>query len=334
MESPQTTHKYRKVTMGTLHTNGQALQSITDNSRLRPQYDGKSDVVFGDTQEGSAITWVKPDGVEYMVADRTLLCNISWVELDRLGYVEGYSGYAQGRMVIIDGRLYHCRLLEEDEFILDDEWTVALLHTNIKKELWHWQDTQFWMRRTRGKSYIPITSGGKRCNITEEMGPETTQTTIGFRPALFPAKVDMLYRGGCLALDSQPFQFYLATSGTGSDQGMCLVLAPVQSSRLMVHNSAILSGLEGHKSLKMYTLLMEDIPVPQDGRSPVKYKPGAHLTLTDRFYGEKYLISWDVVDGLAFSTEDVLSQVSRDDLKELGFALPKEPLHIEEGGPT
>ena len=50
-----------------------------------------------------------------------------------------------------------------------------------------------------------------------------------------------------------------------------------------------------------------------------KYNDGAKLTLTDKYYGEEYLIPWIIHHGCAFATKDILSDVPTAVLIKQGF---------------
>lgn len=74
--------------------------------------------------------------------------------------------------------------------------------------------------------------------------------------------------------------------------------------------------------VKMYTLLMDGVPVNQFlvlGQKPVSYQKGATLTITDEFFGEDYLINWQIHHGLAIAEAPILSNVTGEDLQNNGF---------------
>lgn len=69
-----------------------------------PQYDRKSRISIAAGSREETIIWVKPQGVNLLVADRILLANVSWTDLDKNGFVEG-------KETVINGQRFHCRLL-------------------------------------------------------------------------------------------------------------------------------------------------------------------------------------------------------------------------------
>jgi len=72
---------------------------------------------------------------------------------------------------------------------------------------------------------------------------------------------------------------------------------------------------DGVRHMRAYTLLLDGKPVSQVVKNVPNYKPGATLELTDRFYGEKYLIPWRIVCGCARPTRTVLANVPLDALR-------------------
>jgi hypothetical protein len=56
----------------------------------------------------------------YLIADRMLMCRVSWQDLDEAGYVFG-------KKMLIDGRHFHCRLLTGGDTPCDDPYQGATL---------------------------------------------------------------------------------------------------------------------------------------------------------------------------------------------------------------
>ena len=55
-------------------------------------------------------------------------------------------------------------------------------------------------------------------------------------------------------------------------------------------------------------------PVRQDRDNPVFYKKGAKLSLTDRFFGQEYLIPWIAEKGMLVAQRNVLKGVDTKNL--------------------
>lgn len=76
-------------------------------------------------------------------------------------------------------------------------------------------------------------------------------------------------------------------------------------------DNALFSGIS---TMQAYTLLMNGKPVRTDG-DILPYKQSAHLELTDRYYGNEYLIPWVVKYGCAYAGKPLLRSI---DFAELG----------------
>ena len=83
-------------------------QVPTDDGDV-PQHEGQT-ISIGAARGGEAITWVKPDGLNLLIADRVLLAVTSWEDLSR-------NGFALGKRVLIDKQNFLCRLLQVGENI-------------------------------------------------------------------------------------------------------------------------------------------------------------------------------------------------------------------------
>ena len=66
------------------------------------QYTPQSAISIGNTAAGKEISWVVVNGM--LIADRCILYNVSWTDLDE-------NGLALGTPVFIDGVWYQARLL-------------------------------------------------------------------------------------------------------------------------------------------------------------------------------------------------------------------------------
>lgn len=103
-----------------------------------PQYDNKSSIFIGAGSQTETIVWVKPDDINLLIADRILLGNVSWVDLEK-------NGFVKGRETIIHGQRFRCRLLrvglKNDE---PNEWDSILDETCDANFLWHCKRTAFW----------------------------------------------------------------------------------------------------------------------------------------------------------------------------------------------
>lgn len=141
--------------------------------------DSEPHISIGNTMPGKELRWVEAG--KLLAADRCVCTNVSWNDLDRLGFVTGWP-------VRIDRKSYLCRCLhvgvDREE---SSEWDELLDEFGTEDSLWHWQDQSFWGQETHSaqrvlrilRGYYSARSRGD--NYADERLP-----TIGFRPVLEP----------------------------------------------------------------------------------------------------------------------------------------------------
>lgn len=308
---------YEVKRFGTLYLGRKPMPS-PQNPRVNgdiPTYQNGLSIVIGDTIRDQEITWLIPSGMNIYIADRCILSDVSPSTLldQRLGY---------GRVCIIDDGLYRCRLLRADQRTPQrDEWLTAIKAAGVNKQVWNNNDMQFicidieYSLTEKGRSQA-VTYGSESGDDIGTIDRSMHAKTVGYRPALEP--MGSLTRGPDLYLDNQRFRLDFAhgTQNTRGRYGIKPILTPVQESE---HGGKVVFQPEAYKDIKngtafkMYTFLMDGEPVRQD-RS-VRCKKGSLLELTDKFYGEEYLLKWSVTDGMAFGTRNMLSDVDLEDLK-------------------
>ena len=109
-----------------------------DNKPVAPEakYQSGQAISFGETLPDMAISWVPVNGM--LIADRCLLTNISWDDLDTQDLVFG-------KEITLCGFKFRARLLkvgcDEDAF---NEWDAALDTVGEDDALWHWGGPHFW----------------------------------------------------------------------------------------------------------------------------------------------------------------------------------------------
>lgn len=100
----------------------------------------------------------------------------------------------------------------------------------------------------------------------------------------------------------------------------CPTLRPLDGLGLLDRN--VFGKRQPEERVMMYALLMDDVPVDQTGvltKNPPKYKKGAPLNITDKFFGHNYLISWRFFDGIAIASTPILYGTSVEDLADNHF---------------
>ena len=243
-----------------------------------PQYDGQAAISIGLEEKGESITWVKPNGQNLLIADRVLLVNVSWEDLDQ-------NDLVNGKQIQIDGQYFHCRLLQVvKRKIFPSEWDKILDETGEDDTLWHWNNAYFWgQEKPTDVSPTRAVRGYYSARSWFSDGATNRGVGVGFRPALEPLPSDTPIPN--IKLDGIDFQL---TSLPGGN--FCPILQPVDKDVF----SAITVGSE----VRMYTFLNNGHPIPFG--EPVK--DASKLTLTDRYFRNEYLIPWTISNGVAVAS--------------------------------
>ena len=147
------------------------------------EYQPGQAISFGATASDSAISWVPVNGM--LIADRSLLTNISWDDLDAQGLVFG-------REINIQGFRFKIRLLKvgTDEGV-PNEWDAALDAVGEDDALWHWKSIYFWGQESVSESVSLRARRG--CFSARHWGYNTASSrsaSLGFRSALEPLTTD------------------------------------------------------------------------------------------------------------------------------------------------
>ena len=91
---------------------------------------------IGASNPQKLITWNRAN--KLLIAAEPVLVNISYKQIDEVGYISG-------KVINIDGRYYFCRSLKlgkTDD--ADSEWKKALRATNTSDKTWNWSKNYFW----------------------------------------------------------------------------------------------------------------------------------------------------------------------------------------------
>ena len=251
-----------------------------------PMHDGKSKIFIkaASQNKNKGIAWVKPDGLNLLVADRALLTDVSWDFLHENGFVEGTQ-------ILLGGQRFLCRLLHVGKNdAAPNEWDRILDATYAANSLWNWKDLYFWganvseydssqraMRGFHGAYFWDHHLAGYR------------RSYIGFRPALEPLGPDS--SAPIQKLDGTDFRWRCLPGGAG----FCPVLRPCQD---------VFANVPDGQQVKMYT-------VQENGR-PVhigeQIRDASRLTLTDCYFGDEYLIPWTISNGIAVASQLLTTQ--------------------------
>lgn len=163
-----------------------------------PRYDGTSTITIADVPENcpdtdTIITWnIIPNMDAWsrtgilLIADRVLLCNVSWDDLAAAGFVDGVE-------VVLKGKKYRCHLLSVGEkFNSQNAWDDALDRTRDDNEIWHWAEMNFWGGNEVTHSGRSAVCGFYSAYSWDWHDSSYRGASLGFRPALEPLEPDNL----------------------------------------------------------------------------------------------------------------------------------------------
>ena len=261
------------------------LGGVAANTPQKPGKDGDTplhnrgdSIEIGETRPGKEITWIKPDNMPLLIADRELLKKVSWFDLNA-------NYFVLGTYRVINGHIFRCRLLQVgDDRDVPNEWDQALKETNKKDALWHWRGSSFLGNEVPNNGY-GVARGLNSSTGFYFVNAEVRRDTIGFRPAL--EFVPSAQFSHTCVLEGQGF--YWSNIPGGED--FCPILQPVGG-------EAFTKFPNGYR-IRMYTFTRDGQPIRTRTRQIPKVEKGAQLQLTDRYYGDEYLVPWTISNGVA-----------------------------------
>ena len=174
---------YDIFTFGTLYLGDEVQyipQQLSSGGDV-PRYDSKSAISIGPAPQQEAISWIKPYGQSLLIADRILLAQVSWNDLDK-------NGFIAGKMVSLNGCRFRCRLLQVGEKTdTPNEWDKALDATSENDALWYWYEMFFWgANKLNHIQTARVVRGFSSARHLSSYHVETRSIFIGFRPVLEP----------------------------------------------------------------------------------------------------------------------------------------------------
>ena len=155
---------------------------LLDGTHTKPgsEYQPGQSIGFAD---GDTLSWIVVNGL--LIADRPLLVNISWDDLNSQDLVFG-------KQVIINGQHFLCRLLQVGEKEgVPNEWDAALDVVGDDNDLWHWHKTVFWGQENAYGSYCSL-RGLTSARFYRWKPAFNKNEFYGFRPALEPIAPESL----------------------------------------------------------------------------------------------------------------------------------------------
>lgn len=253
-------------------------------------YDGISDVFIGKTEPGAAIHWIKPKGMNLFIANRVLMNNVSWNDLAK-------NSFVPGKKIIIDCQPFLCRLLQVgDEPNTPNEWDRVLDETGAANTLWHWNRYYFWGSDATKYNHSAVKNpyALRGCYGARARGSDTATTrrdSSGFRPAL--EVIASAYTGRTHVLEGQNFRI---SSVPGDKKIFCPILQPIKSAAFNI--------IPDGQQIKMYTLLENGQPHRMGDRLQNKFD----LQITDKYFGDEFLIPWTISNGVAVADNALYQQ--------------------------
>lgn len=220
-----------------------------DNKPIAPEtkYQPGQTISFGDAVPDMAISWVPVNGM--LIADRCLLTNISWDDLDAQELVFG-------KEITVQGFRFKIRLLKvgskEDA---PNEWDAALDTVGEDDALWHWGGPHFWGQESAsGSVSYRAYRGCRSARRWDWYYSSSRDAGLGFRPALEPLPTDssalrhsqevlVIGRAGAVAgslIDATAYDLVIQPNADGLI-GEVSFAAKMQDGTLVVDRSGVLS---------------------------------------------------------------------------------------------
>ena len=220
-----------------------------DNKPVAPEakYQPRQSISFGEAVPDMAISWVPVNGL--LIADRCLLTNISWDNLEA-------NGLASGKEITVQGFRFKIRLLKVgSEEGVPNEWDAALDTAGEDDALWHWYGKYFCGQESvRGAASSRVIRGYDSARSFYWLSSDYRDTSLGFRPALEPLSTDpaalmhgqevlVIGRAGAVVgslIDATAYDLVIQPNADGLI-GEVSFAAKMQDSTLVVDRSEIIS---------------------------------------------------------------------------------------------
>ena len=166
------------LTLGSLYLDG---KSIASEAKYQP---GQS-ISFGAGISDQIINWVPVNGL--LIADRCLLSNTSWDDLNAQGLVFGNE-------IKVQGFRFKTRLLKVgSKEGISNEWDAALDIVGEDDTLWHWNGKYFWGQESTSLHGFASGRATRGCYSARRWRWDTSSgrnSGVGFRPTLEPLPTD------------------------------------------------------------------------------------------------------------------------------------------------
>ena len=167
------------IGMGSLYLDGRPAE-------IGLAYKPGKTISIGETIPGKEISWVVVNNM--LIADRCILTEVSWDDLDAQSLVFGKG-------VSIGGFSFVARLIQVGaEEGATNEWDSALDTVGEDNSLWHWEDMFFWgQEAATGTASSRAYRGYTSARTFYCTSSSRRSVSLGFRPALVPLPSDTLW---------------------------------------------------------------------------------------------------------------------------------------------
>lgn len=173
-----------------------------------------------------------------------------------------------------------------------NEWDRALDKTSEDNALWNWENMLFWGADVPAHSAsLRACRGFDSARILNNVIVSNRYMSVGFRPALEPLSSDTPAPN--INLDG--IEFHLSSIPGG--EGFYPILQPTQNN--------VFKNIPVGDRVRMYALTENGRPVHMDEQ----VKDITKLTLTDRYYGDEYLVPWVISNGVAVASQSLKQQI-------------------------
>lgn len=252
-----------------------------------PQYNPSYTIFIGPTFSPKAISWIKPDGMSILVSDRVLLNNVSWQDLNSNTLVYGTE-------ITLGGTRFRCRLLQVNNAY--NEWNQAMTAagTNDNK-IWNWSGIYSWSQNAHEEiTKNCIIVGLSAPKSKKQMSANIRHVSCGYRPVLEILPSHKTFP--TIKLDGQ--DFFLSNIPGGTD--ICPILQPYKDN--------VFADIRDGQKVWMYTLLLNGKPVCTTDDGVHKLKETDQIQMTDKYFGDEFLIPWTITNGLAVADKALMQR--------------------------
>lgn len=281
---------YSKFEFGALYLNEieqRVPQNPINEGDIIPYKNQRKLYIGENFGSSNCITWIKPDGMGILIADRVLLSATSWQDMN-------LQHLSSGKISGIFGQGYLCRLLTKEE------WNAALNKTTVASAVWHWENMGTLTNSVFVKSNgVPqhIFVGRMAPYFWDKISDSMKSVNVGFRPVLEVARIRNSKGKSNCVLDGENF---IMAQIPGEVHGFTPTLTPA--------SKPLFQKIPNGTELKMYTLVYRGEPVRLWPQNKIQFsvEDVKNFQLTDKYFGDEYLVQWVISNGMAIASKTLV----------------------------